>query len=261
MCISCLTAWNALSCSGPHTNGISFFLSAHKGVQWLLPTGLGTCTSPGNSLSWESSIGPWHCPGVSWQVWLTLSCCLAWYFWVSRCAQKNFLSSHFNSNLSALNLVSLPLWPSPSITVDFHHVLSLWTKLSSATPVMPGRPSWMVSSLLLKDVVTWSHQKGVLKTETCRRGCWMSSGSVLGSTTMWYDFMLKVPSSSKQSKKSLIRLSLVRGVYTRFSSLDSRLQFTLIRLVLRMSYTQELGGLENLTQQRLPLLMLPLWCT
>ena len=77
--------------------------------------------------------------------------------------------------------------------------------------------------------IIWSSSSlNILCRCTCTaRSAW-ATGSALGLNTMWYSFMLKIPSPSKQSWKSPIGLSLITGMYTCFYSVDSRLQLTLI---------------------------------
>ena len=86
----CLTAWNTWSCSGPYENYISFFVNSRKGAV-IDANSTGLSTSSGYSLNPGSSADPLRCLGISWQVWLSPSCCLAWHLRVSKVGRRNSL--------------------------------------------------------------------------------------------------------------------------------------------------------------------------
>ena len=124
MGIFSLTAWNAWSCSGPYKNAISF-LSAHWRVQWLLPAGLST--SSGCSLSPGSSVDSWRNLGIPWQVWLSLSFCLACHLRVSRGGRRNSL--HHSLTVAHPKPARPPKMPGVNKFLSFYSIiLKLGTK-------------------------------------------------------------------------------------------------------------------------------------
>ena len=164
-----------------------FLMFRSRRFGWCLTTSLGNSRSPGNS------VDVWCCRRASWQVWPTLSCCLAWHLDAGPGRPEKLASSDFNCSLSALNLITFSLALSNQSQWIFIMFFSVdpQTKFSSAVPVTPGRPSRAVSSSYLKTSSDTNRPKGSLvKRYLSKRlsNVAVSSKLCLSSGTCQYPF-------------------------------------------------------------------------